>query len=76
MDVVIAKSGMEEIFIKYFRDVAYANKVISVFGTGKSLRLTAKETEAVRENAISALRASILLLRNPLRHLRSDEQYV
>ena len=69
MDIVIATSGMEETFIKYALDVAYVNKVISLFGTGKSPRLTAKEIEAVRENAIFALRASILRkhLRLPLR---------
>jgi len=69
MDLVIATSGMEETFIKYFLDVAYVNKAISLFGTGKSSRLTAKEIEAVRENAIFALRASVLRkrLRLPLR---------
>ena len=54
MDLVITTSGMEETFIKYAVDVGYANKAISLFGTGKSPRLTAKEIEAVRENAIFA----------------------
>jgi hypothetical protein len=47
----------------------YANKAISLFGTCKSPGLTAKEIEAIRENAIFALRASILRkhLRLPLR---------
>ena len=42
MDIVIATSGMEETFIKYALDVGYVNKAISLFGTGKSSRLTAK----------------------------------
>ena len=65
----IATSGTEELFIKYSLDVAYVNKAISVFGSDKSPRLTAKEIEAVRGNAIFALRASILRkhLRLPLR---------
>ena len=69
MDIVIATSGMEETFIKYGLDVACVNKAISLFGTGKSPRLTAKEIETIRENAIFALRASILRkhLRLPLR---------
>lgn len=69
MDIVIAASGMEETFIKYSLDIGYVNKAISLFGTGKSSRLTAKEIEAIRENAIFALRASILRkhLRLPLR---------
>lgn len=69
MDLVIATSGTEEIFVKYFLDVAYVNKAISLFGTGKRPGLTAKEKEAVQENAIFALRASILRkhLRLPLR---------
>ena len=69
MDLVIATSGMEQTFIKYALDVGYVNKAISLFGTGKSPRLTAKEVEAIRENAIFALRASILRkhLRLPLR---------
>lgn len=69
MDLVIATSGMEETFIKYALDVGYVNKAISLFGTGKSPRLTAKEIEAIRENAIFALRVSILRkhLRLPLR---------
>jgi hypothetical protein len=69
MDIVIAASGMEETFIKYSLDVGYVNKAISLFGTGKSSRLMAKEIEAIRENAIFALRASILRkhLRLPLR---------
>jgi hypothetical protein len=69
MDIIIATGGMEETFIKYSLDVACVNKAISLFGTCKSPRLTAKEIEAVRENAIFALRASILRkhLRLPLR---------
>jgi hypothetical protein len=69
MDLIIAASGMEETFIKYALDVGYVNKAISLFGTGKNSRLTAKEIEAIRENAIFTLRASILRkhLRLPLR---------
>ena len=38
MDLVIATSGMEETFIKYFLDVAYVNKAISFFGTHLTIR--------------------------------------
>ena len=51
MDLVIATSGMEETFIKYALDVGYVNKAISLFGTDKDPGHTAKEIEAIRENA-------------------------
>ena len=46
--------------MKYFLDAAKVNKVIEVFGTDKPTRLTADEIIRVKDNAILALRASIL----------------
>jgi len=60
MDVIILNSGMENKFIQFFLDVCYVNKCISVFGTDQSAKLTASEREAARENALFALRASVL----------------
>jgi len=60
MDVIILNSGMENKFIQFFLDVCYVNKCISVFETDQSAELTAREREAARENALFALRASVL----------------
>jgi len=57
---IIIKSGLEKPVISYFLDVAYLNKYISVFGTGKSATLTNKERINVHTNAVMALRMSIL----------------
>jgi len=57
---IIIKSGLEKPVISYFLDVAYFNKYISVFGTGKSATLTNKERINVHTNAVMALRMSIL----------------
>ena len=60
MDVIILNSGIENEFIQFFLDVCTTNKCISVFGTDQAAHLTAREREAARENALFALRASVL----------------
>ena len=60
MDVIITNSGIEHTFIQFFLDVCYIDKYISVFGTDQPADLTAKERDAARENALFALRASVL----------------
>ena len=60
IDEIIRQSGIEKIVMEYFLDVAQANKVIEVFGTDKPTRLTDNEIIRVKDNAILALRASIL----------------
>ncbi len=69
MDDIIINSGIENKFIQFFLDVCYVNKYISVFETDQPAKLTANEREAARENALFALRASVLRkhLRLPLR---------
>ena len=57
---IIIKSSLEKPAISYFLDVAYLNKYISVFGTGKSANLTSNERGNVHANAVTALRMSIL----------------
>jgi len=57
---IIIKSGLEKPVISYLLDVAYLNKYISVFGTGKSANLTNNERGNVHANAVTALRMSIL----------------
>jgi len=57
---IIIQSNLEHPVIKYFLDVAYANKYISIFGTGKSAKLTSNERLNVHVNAAMALRMSIL----------------
>lgn len=59
-DEIIHQSGLEKIVIDYFFDKARTDKAIAVAGTGKSACLTQKETERAYENAIFALRSSIL----------------
>jgi hypothetical protein len=60
MDSIITNSGIEYTFIKFFLDVCSVEKYISVFGTDQPAELTAKEREAARENALFAIRASVL----------------
>lgn len=60
MDIIITNSGIENKCIQFFLDVCYVNKYIAVFGTDQPARLTANEREAARENALFALRASVL----------------
>jgi len=60
LDEIIRQSGIEKTVMKYFLDTAKVNKVIEVFGTDKPTRLTADEIIRVKDNAILALRASIL----------------
>jgi len=60
IDEIIRQSGVEKIVIKYFIDVAKVNKTIEVFGTDEPSRLTAGEIANVKDNAVLALRASIL----------------
>jgi len=60
IDEIITASGLEYPVIEYFLDVAYLNKYISVFGTGKSAKLTNDERFNVHANAVMALRISIL----------------
>lgn len=60
IDQIIRQSGIEKTVMAYFLDAALVNKMISVFGSGKPARLTTDEIIRVKENAILALRASIL----------------
>ena len=57
---IIFQSDLEYPVIEYFLDVAYLNKYISVYGTGKSPELTSNERFNVHVNAVLALRMSIL----------------
>jgi len=52
---IIIKSDLEKPVISYLLDVAYLNKYISVFGTGKSANLTNNERINVHTNAIPML---------------------
>lgn len=60
MDQLIKEGFLETPVIQYFLDAARVNKYISVFGTGKSARLTSQEHDNVYSNAVFALRGSIL----------------
>ena len=60
IDDIIGQFGLENPVIKYFLDVAYVNKYISVFGTNKPAMLTSSERDNVRADAVLALRMSIL----------------
>lgn len=60
IDEIIRQSGIEKTVMEYFLDAAQVNKMIVVFGTDKPARLTADEIINVKDNAILALRASIL----------------
>ena len=60
IDEIIHQSGLEKIVMAYFLDVARVNKMIALWGTGESTRLTEKESTRAKDNAILALRASIL----------------
>ena len=60
IDDIIVQCGLEGPVIAYFLDAAAVNKYISVFGTDRSARLTSKERDDVRVNAVLALRMSIL----------------
>jgi len=57
---IIALGDLEDPVIEYFLDVAYVNKYISVWGTGKSAELTGNERLNVHANAVITLRMSIL----------------
>jgi hypothetical protein len=60
IDSIINQCNLEDNVIAYFLDTASANKYISVFGTGKSARLTSDERDNARADAVLALRMSIL----------------
>ena len=60
IDAIIGQCDLEEPVVAYFLDAASANKYISVFGTGKSARLTSDERDNARADAVLALRMSIL----------------
>ena len=60
IDLLINQCHLEAPVITYFLDAAAVNKYISVFGTDRSARLTSKERDDVRANAVLALRMSIL----------------
>ena len=60
IDEIIRQSGLEKIVMAYFLDVARVNKMIGLFGTGTSTGLTEKESTRAKDDAILALRASIL----------------
>ena len=57
---ILVLSDLERPVIEYFLDVAYVNKYIAVWGTGKSAELTSNERRNVHGNAVIALRMSIL----------------
>jgi len=57
---IIGQCSLENPVIAYFLDVASVNKYIFVFGTDKSARLARIERDAVRANAVLALRMAIL----------------
>ena len=57
---IIGQCSLENPVIAHFLDVASVNKYISVFGTDKPARLTRTERDAVRANAVLALRMAIL----------------
>jgi hypothetical protein len=60
IDNIIIQGRPEHPVIEYFLDVAYVNKAILLFGTGKSARLNDKERLNVHISAVMALRMSIL----------------
>jgi len=60
IDSIINQCHLEDPVIAYFLDAASANKYISVFGAGKSARLTSDERDTARADAVLALRMSIL----------------
>lgn len=60
MDAMILASGLEELFIHYFLDLAYVDKTIALLGTGQSPRLTAAERQGIHTDAVMALRMSLL----------------
>jgi len=60
IDDIIGQCNLENPVIAYFLDVASVDKYIFVFGTDKSDRLTSTERDAVRANAVLALRMAIL----------------
>jgi len=60
IDEIICQSSIEKTVIEYFLDAAQVNKTIAVFGTDKPARLTTNEIIRVKDNAILALRASVL----------------
>ena len=60
IDDIIGQCSLENPVIAYFLDVAPVDKYIFVFGTDKPARLTSIERDAVRVNAVLALRMAIL----------------
>ena len=60
IDEVIRQCGLEKIVTAYFLDAARVNKMIAIFGTDKPVRLTEKELMHAKDDAVLALRASIL----------------
>jgi len=60
IDSIVNQCHLEYPVIAYFLDAASVNKYISVFGTGKSARLTSEERDNARVDAVLALRMSIL----------------
>lgn len=60
IDSIIKQHNLEDPVISYFLDAASVDKYISVFGTGKSARLTSQERDNARADAVLALRMSIL----------------
>ena len=57
---IIVHSGLEHPVIEYFLDVAYLNKYISVWGTGKSPELTSNERINVHANAVMAVSVHLI----------------
>lgn len=60
IDTIINQCHLEDPVISYFLDAASVDKYISVFGTGKSSRLTSDERDNALADAVLALRMSIL----------------
>jgi len=60
MNDLIVQCGLDRPIINYFLDVAYVNKVITVFGTNRSAELTDKERFTIQLQAVQTLRMMIL----------------
>ena len=60
IDAIINQCHLEDPVIAYFMDATSVDKYISVFGTGKSSRLTSDERDNAHADAVLALRMSIL----------------
>ncbi len=60
MDQLIRHSDLEQLFLQYFLDKAYAEMAIEHFGTDTPVKLTHTDRMNIRAQAVWALRMSIL----------------